>query len=467
MSVSSIQQSSSELSSKQISRFWYPIALTWMMMAAEGPAIAAFIARMDDPKINLAAYGIAFSLGLILEAPVIMLMSVSTALVRSRQSLLKLRQFTRFLNGIMTAGMLICLIPGVFATLMSGLRLEQVVADQVYSALIFLLPWPASIGFRRFYQGLIIGHGSTRLITLGTVVRLIFNLFSCVLLYQFGSVSGAELGTIALSIGVISEALAIYWFSRSVRYQIMNEQQTSLKEDLLTYRRIFKVYIPLALSTIVVLCIQPMITFFVSFCRSPLESLAVLPVINSFMFIFRCLALSWQDVVIALIGDKYEGFPQLQKFGFKIMTGILSFLLIISFSPLGDMWFRNIAGLSEDLVQMSRTPLKILILVPCVSVMMSAYRAVAIKMEDTLRVTWATILEISTVPVVMYLGGLEQWTGVMAGAMAVAIGRSLSSGFLIWGVREKVNRQILLYKKRVHAKQSDDFSEPSTRIRSR
>ena len=119
---------------------------------------------------------------------------------------------------------------------------------------------------------------------------------------------------------------------------------------------------------------------------------------NSFMFIFRCLALSWQDVVIALIGDKFEGFPQLQKFGFKIMTGIFSFLMIISFSPLGDMWFRNIAGLSDDLVQMSRTPLKILILVPCVSVMMSAYRAVAIKMEDTLRVTWATILEISTVP---------------------------------------------------------------------
>jgi hypothetical protein len=39
--------------------FWGPLALTWLMMAAEMPFLIAFIARMSDAKFNLAAFGIA------------------------------------------------------------------------------------------------------------------------------------------------------------------------------------------------------------------------------------------------------------------------------------------------------------------------------------------------------------------------------------------------------------------------
>ena len=39
-------------------RFWLPLAGTWLMMAAEGPYLAALIARLDDPTENLAAFGV-------------------------------------------------------------------------------------------------------------------------------------------------------------------------------------------------------------------------------------------------------------------------------------------------------------------------------------------------------------------------------------------------------------------------
>ena len=48
------------LSAGYITRFWSPLAATWVMMAAEGPLIAATIARLPDPKLNLAAHGVAF-----------------------------------------------------------------------------------------------------------------------------------------------------------------------------------------------------------------------------------------------------------------------------------------------------------------------------------------------------------------------------------------------------------------------
>lgn len=68
--------------SKTILTFWIPLAATWLMMSLEGPYLSALIARLAEPKFNLAAYGIAFSLALIIEAPVIMMMSASTALVK-------------------------------------------------------------------------------------------------------------------------------------------------------------------------------------------------------------------------------------------------------------------------------------------------------------------------------------------------------------------------------------------------
>ena len=43
-------------------RFWLPLQATWLMMSVEGPFLAAVIARLPEPKFNLAAYGVAFAL---------------------------------------------------------------------------------------------------------------------------------------------------------------------------------------------------------------------------------------------------------------------------------------------------------------------------------------------------------------------------------------------------------------------
>jgi hypothetical protein len=55
-----------ELTQKTILAFWIPLAATWLMMSVEGPYLSALIARSAEPKFNLAAYGIAFSLALII-----------------------------------------------------------------------------------------------------------------------------------------------------------------------------------------------------------------------------------------------------------------------------------------------------------------------------------------------------------------------------------------------------------------
>ena len=71
---------------RRIFRLWVPLAATWLMMSVEGPFLAAVIARLPEPTFNLAAYGVAFAFALIVEAPIIMILSAATALVRDYES---------------------------------------------------------------------------------------------------------------------------------------------------------------------------------------------------------------------------------------------------------------------------------------------------------------------------------------------------------------------------------------------
>jgi Na+-driven multidrug efflux pump len=148
-----------ELTWKKIAAFWLPLYSTWLMMSIEGPFIAAIIARLADAKFNLAAYGVAFSLGMIFESPIIMMLSASNVLVKDRMSFLKLRRFNNALNVLITFALLLVIIPPVFFWLTRGLiGLPWHVAKLTHLGTILLIPWPAAIGYRRFYQGILIGN---------------------------------------------------------------------------------------------------------------------------------------------------------------------------------------------------------------------------------------------------------------------------------------------------------------------
>ena len=141
----------------RIFRLWVPLAATWLMISVEGTFLAAVIARLDEPTFNLAAFGVAFAFALIVEAPIIMILNAATALVRDYESFRKLRNFSYTLNLLITLLMLLVLWRPVFSWLSEDvLALPGPVAALTHRALVLLLPWPAAIGYRRFYQGILI-----------------------------------------------------------------------------------------------------------------------------------------------------------------------------------------------------------------------------------------------------------------------------------------------------------------------
>ena len=403
------------------------------MMSVEGPFLAAVIARMIEPKFNLAAYGVAFSFALMIEAPVIMFMSASTALVKDRQSYFKLRNFVYSLNSIVTLLMLVFIIPVIFDFFaISLINLPQHVADLTYKAMIILLPWPGAIGYRRFYQGILIRNNLTRRVAYGTIVRLSSMSITALILYFYSNFDGVMVGASALSVGVSCEAIASKIMAWEIVKKLKKEKSKDAKDENLTYKGIYNFYYPLALTSIISLAVQPFVTFFIGQSRHPIESLAVLPVVTSFVFIFRSLGLSFQEVGIALLSEYKESYPILKKYATILGTLVIASLGLIAFTPLSNFWFNTVSGLSIELTNFAKIPLMIMIIMPGLSVLINFQRAVLVESRYTKPITWATLTEVAGILLVLFISiKYFNAVGAVAATLAFMIGRCGSITYLM------------------------------------
>ena len=396
------------------------------MMASEGPFVAAVIARLADPKFNLAAYGVAFAFAILIEAPVIMLMSASTALAEDSETYRKLRNFTHGLSVLSTGLLLLVLVPPVYGWLMSTvIGLPDEVADLTYGALWIFLPWAGAIGYRRFVQGLLIRSGRTRLVALGTVVRISTMAATALTLYWSFSLPGAWVGAAALTAGVCVEAVAARLMAvTAIRELLAHDTANPEAGEVLGYRDIARFYYPLALTSVIGLTVQPLLTFFMGRALSPLESLAVFPVVHALSFLFRSLGLSFQEAALALMGKRHEHFPELARFALWLALATSAALGLVTFTPLASVWFATISGLTPELTAFALGPARILVPLPALSVLLSLQRVVLIQERRTHPITVATSIEVMGVAIlfVTFGWGLD-FVGVTAAIIAFLGGR--------------------------------------------
>ena len=88
---------------KEVFRLWLPLAGSWLLMGIESPMLAAFVARMATPEITLAAWGsLVYPISLVVEGPIIMLLTASTALVNNLSSYKKLFKYMIIMSFVLS-----------------------------------------------------------------------------------------------------------------------------------------------------------------------------------------------------------------------------------------------------------------------------------------------------------------------------------------------------------------------------
>ena len=407
------------VSTRTVIRFWLPLAATWLMMALEGPYVAAIVARMPEAARGLAAFGVAVSLAWLVESPIMMLLSASAALVRDRASYVALRRFTHILNALVTVGMILLALPPVFDVVAERLiGLPHDIARLAHVATASMILWPGSIGYRRFYQGILVRHHLTRRVAYGTIVRLTTMSVTAALLAFVFHLPGALVGAIALVSGVILEGFASRLMARHIVRTILASDEVA-EGTLLRQREIARFYFPLALTSILAMALGPLVTFGLGRGHAPIESLAVWPVVNSMIFLFRSGGVAFQEVGIALNSDREVG-----RSAIALGTLATLALALVALTPLEILWFEQLSGLTHDLARFAIWPVRILILFPALEYIVSFQRARWILDHRTGVVTIATAIETAVLALTLFFVlSATSVTGAVGGAIAMLAGR--------------------------------------------
>lgn len=431
----------SALTLRTIFRTWWPLAASWLLMSFEGPAISAVLARLDDPELNLAAYGgLVLPLCFIIEAPIIMLLSASTALSRDPVSY---RLMQRFMHGVSAAltilHALLAFTPLYYVAARDIIGVPDAVVEAGRLGMMLSLPWTWAIAYRRFNQGVLIRFGRALNVGTGTVVRLGAEL--CVLAagYLLGTIRGIGVAALTLVLGVTAEAVYAGFKVRPVlRLDLARALPVA---PILTWRRLLAFYIPLSLTSVLLFLANPLVSAGLSRMPEPLLSLAVWPVVGSIGFILRAFGIGFSEVVIALI-DRPGALPALRRFALLLVAGSLGIFLVIWAPPLRSFWFETLLGLSPRLAPLAGGYLWLMIPLPILAVLQSLFQGMIMHGRHTRAITESVLVFLGASVVVLVAGVIwGQMVGLPVGLVALTSGEAVRTGWLWWrsrGVRDSL-----------------------------
>lgn len=389
-------------------------------MTAELPLVSAVIARLDEPEINLAAWGVVFAVTTIFQAPSMMLLAASTALSQDWPSYRKLQQFA--------LGILLCsttlhglvVFTPLYDSLMAHiLRVPPELVEPARLGLMIFLPWSAGTGYRRFEQGVLIRFDHARAVVWGACLRLMVDCLLLAIGVWMAVLPGIVVGTMAIISGVLSEM--IYTRLR-VRPVLHHEVRLApVTQQPLTLRAFANFYVPLAVTVLLTLFVQPLVSAALSRMPNALEPLAIWPVVFGMLIVWQSVGIGYNEAVITLLKEP-QAVRSLRRFTIGLSLGLTGLLAVMLLTPLARLWFERVAALAPSLVPLAEQSLWFGLLLPALRVWQSWYQGAITYSRQTRGITEAVLLFLLVSCLILWSGvRWGQATGIYVGLSAVSV----------------------------------------------
>ena len=108
----------------------------------------------------------------------------------------------------------------------------------------------------------------------------------------------------------------------------------------------------------------------------------------------------------------------------------------MAFTPLSDVYFVTISGLTPELTDFALTPTRLIVLLPALSVWLSLQRAILVESRETRHITVASAMEVTTVAITFTVLGFGlDLVGATSAFGAFLAGRLSSNLYLAWATR--------------------------------
>ncbi len=393
-------------------RSYLPLALSFELMMAEAPALQAAIGRLPETERNLAAWGLTIGIALLIESPVILLLTTTIALVKDRASFVALRKFMGMLALLCTLVTALIAFTPIYG-LVTGHLMNQPpeIASLARIPLGVLLLWSAAIAWRRFFQGVLVRFGQARWMTWGTLLRLIAIVLVAGALARGGAVSGALAAAIAIMAGVLVEAIASTLFARATVGQLPPGG------ELLPQRAIARFHAPLALNTLLSLLAQPLTAAALARLPDPNPNLAAWPVIFGVLLVLRGWSFAVQELTLSRLkaGDSPTALRR-----FALIVGAVTTLatLLLALTPALDGYL-SLLGTPARLWPLVHRGLLFSAALPLLTGLGSYVRGRRVASSDTLSILRGMAVALLIQCAGLVLAILIQADGMTAAALSV------------------------------------------------
>jgi len=414
--------------------FWLPLALSWLLMTFEWLWIQGVISRKPDAETQLAAFGLMFSLSVLIETPVIMLLATSNALSRDRQSFRTLWRFMMGVNVFVIAVAVLTAFTPLLDLYLGGiLNIPSHIIEATRPGMKILIFWGGLIGYRRFHQGIIIRAGKTRYVAYGTVLRALVSGSVALGLGAITTVAGAAVGATALALAMAAETLYIYVASRPDVRRLLATPRNRARRAL-TQRDALRFHLPLAATSVITILVSPVIERGLASMPDAAQSLAAWPLVFTVLMITRSGGLAYQEVVISL-NDSEARHRVLRSFTFRLGLALSLVMTLFAFTPAIAFYQRVILGAPAQLHDLVLIGAQAGILIPLLTTLQSYLRALLMLSHRTGAIYRAIVIGFVVTAATVWGGILLGMHGILTASLGLTIGMAIELAYLLVSYR--------------------------------
>ena len=417
---------------RQLIQLWQqfiPLSLSDVTMALGDPLTTTTLAHLPDPRTNIAAVGVAKAIAIFCESPIIMLLHTSNALAPTQASRRALWKFALIASGAMSLLLALTTIPTIFAIVGEGwLGVSPSLSGTIRSVLTIAILWPLAIGWRRYFQGLLIHSGQSYAVAQAGIVRLL--VVGIILAGGFTlKANGAVVAGMSLVWGVIAEAVAVTYLARKLGATKLPEliSTPELPQDV---AGVWQFYAPLGGTMMLVWGARAALVGIVARAEDGAIALVAWPAAWGLVLVIANSTRMGQQIIIR----NRQLLPDRLLITFAITVGIVCSLILLSVSGTSISaaaigWF---VGNDEELIARVRPVLLICTVIPlCVSVQ-NAIQGFLVSEGHTWGINQAAWIGSIVMLGTAYLGAQSGQHGAIAAAIGMILGNIMEIGYLFW-----------------------------------
>jgi progressive ankylosis protein len=417
---------------RQLFQLWQqfiPLCLSDVTMALGDPLTTTTLAHLPDSRNNIAALGVAKAIAVFCESPIIMLLHASNALAPTQASRRALWKFTLIISGAMSLLLALTAIPSIFTIVGEGwLGVSPGLSNRVRSVIIIVILWPLAIGWRRYFQGLLIHAGQSNAVAQASLIRL-STVVGILVAGTILKVSGITVAGTSLILGVMAEVITVTYLARKLKVTYPPEivSTPDLPRNLV---EVWKFYAPLGGAMILVWGARAALIGIVARANDGAIALAAWPAAWGLVLVIANSTRMVQQIVIR--NKKIISTQLLIKFAITVGIVCSLILLLISETSLGVTAISWFIGDDQELISQVRPVLSICAAIPlCVSIQ-NAMQGFLISAGHTWGVNHAAWVGATVMLGTAYLVMQSGQHGAIAAAMGMLVGGIMEISYLSW-----------------------------------